>query len=162
MTETNLGKNSMNEHSTQQKPAFKKRSDYPHFITIPTRWMDNDVYGHVNNVQYYSYFDTAVNRYLIDQGVLDIYHSDVIGLVVETQCNYFRSIAFPEDIIVGVAVSKLGNSSVRYEIGLFKDDGEDAAAHGHFIHVYVDRTSQRPVALPTALRAALEQISVGG
>ncbi len=139
--------------------TYKSRSDYQHFITIPTRWMDNDVYGHVNNVQYYSYFDTAVNRYLIDQGVLDIHHSEVIGLVVKTQCNYFRSIAFPEDVTAGVAVSKLGNSSVCYEIGLFKDGETDAAAQGHFIHVYVDRASQRPVALPTALRTVLEQIA---
>ncbi len=139
---------------------LETRNDYRHFITIPTRWMDNDVYGHVNNVQYYSYFDTAVNRYLIDQGVLDIYHSEVIGLVVETQCKYMRSIAFPEDVIAGVAVTKLGNSSVRYDIGLFKGDEQEPAAQGHFVHVYVDRASQRPVPLPTPLRNVLEQISV--
>lgn len=150
----------MSDNPATQTRTFKKHSDYPHFITIPTRWMDNDVYGHVNNVQYYSYFDTAVNRYLIDQGVLDIYQGDVIGLVVETQCNYFRSIAFPEDIVVGVAVSKLGNSSVHYQIGLFKEGGEDAVAQGHFIHVYVDRISQRPVALPSELRNALEHIVI--
>ncbi|MEH6627819.1 MAG: thioesterase family protein [Motiliproteus sp.] len=138
---------------------LQKRADYRHFITIPTRWMDNDVYGHVNNVQYYSYFDTAVNRYLIDQGVLDIYHSEVIGLVVETQCKYMRSIAFPEDVIAGVAVTKLGNSSVRYDIGLFKGDEQDPVAQGHFVHVYVDRGSQRPVPLPAPLRNVLEQIS---
>ena len=149
------------ETKAENKP-FTSRADYRHFITIPTRWMDNDVYGHVNNVQYYSYFDTAVNRYLIDQGVLDIHHSEVIGLVVETQCNYLRSIAFPEDVSVGVAVSKLGTSSVRYEIGLFKDGKTDAAAQGHFIHVYVDRASQRPVPLPTALRNVLEQIANQG
>ncbi|MEH6650510.1 MAG: thioesterase family protein [Motiliproteus sp.] len=139
---------------------FQTRADYRHFITIPTRWMDNDVYGHVNNVQYYSYFDTAVNRYLIDQGVLDIRSSEVIGLVVETQCKYYRSIAFPEDVIAGVSVAKLGNSSVRYEVGLFKEGDNDAVAQGHFVHVYVDRTTQRPVPLPAALRAALENISV--
>ncbi|WP_417225661.1 acyl-CoA thioesterase [Amphritea sp.] len=139
---------------------LESRSDYPHMITIPTRWMDNDVYGHVNNVQYYSYFDTAVNKYLIDQGVLDIYHSEVIGLVVETQCNYFSSVAFPADVIAGVAVTRLGNSSVRYEIGLFLEGQDKPSAQGHFIHVYVDRASQRPVALPAPLRAALEKISV--
>lgn len=147
----------MNDNTNSK--SYKNRSDYQHFITIPTRWMDNDVYGHVNNVQYYSYFDTAVNRYLIDQGVLDIHHSEVIGLVVKTQCNYFCSIAFPEDVTAGVAVSKLGNSSVCYQIGLFKDGETDAAAQGHFIHVYVDRESQRPVVLPTALRTVLEQIA---
>jgi acyl-CoA thioester hydrolase len=139
---------------------FQTRADYRHFITIPTRWMDNDVYGHVNNVQYYSYFDTAVNRYLIDQGALDINRSDVIGLVVETQCKYYRSIAFPEDVIAGVSVAKIGNSSVRYEVGLFKEGDDNVVAQGHFVHVYVDRSSQRPVSLPTVLRAVLEKISV--
>tara|TARA_R110001583_G_scaffold195486_1_gene374116 strand:- start:3930 stop:4397 length:468 start_codon:yes stop_codon:yes gene_type:complete len=148
------------EITKQEVKRFQTRADYRHFITIPTRWMDNDVYGHVNNVQYYSYFDTAVNRYLIDQGVLEIRSSEVIGLVVETQCKYYRSIAFPEDVIAGVSVAKLGNSSVRYEVGLFKEGDDDAVAQGHFIHVYVDRTTQRPVPLPAVLRAALERISV--
>ncbi|MGY8869762.1 MAG: acyl-CoA thioesterase [Pseudomonadales bacterium] len=139
---------------------LETRADYPHFITIPTRWMDNDVYGHVNNVQYYSYFDTAVNKYLIDQGVLDIQNSEVIGLVVETQCQYYSSIAFPDDVIAGVAVTKLGNSSVRYEIGLFLGDEDKPSAQGRFVHVYVDRASQRPVTLPTALREALVKLSV--
>jgi acyl-CoA thioester hydrolase len=139
---------------------LETRADYPYFITIPTRWMDNDVYGHVNNVQYYSYFDTAVNKYLIDQGVLDIYNSEVIGLVVETQCKYYSSIAFPDDIIAGVAVTRLGNSSVRYEIGLFLEGQDKPSAQGHFIHVYVDRATQRPVSLPADLRETLEQLSV--
>ncbi|WP_290697163.1 thioesterase family protein [Amphritea sp.] len=139
---------------------LETRADYPYFITIPTRWMDNDVYGHVNNVQYYSYFDTAVNKYLIDQGVLDIYNSEVIGLVVETQCKYYSSIAFPDDIIAGVAVTRLGNSSVRYEIGLFLEGQDKPSAQGYFIHVYVDRATQRPVSLPADLRETLEQLSV--
>ena len=140
--------------------TLETRADYQHFITIPTRWMDNDVYGHVNTVQYYSYFDTAVNRYLIDQGVLDIHKSDVIGLVVETQCRYYSSIAFPDDVIAGIAVTKLGNSSVRYEVGLFLGDTQKPSAQGHFVHVYVDRASQTPVALPAALRATLQKIAV--
>jgi len=137
-----------------------KKSDYPHFLAIPTRWMDNDVYGHVNNVQYYSYFDTVVNRYLIDEGVLDIHASAVIGLVVETQCRYFSSIAFPDEVQAGLRVTKLGNSSVRYEVALFRNRHELASAQGHFVHVYVDRATQKPVALPEDLRAALERIRV--
>ncbi len=136
------------------------RADYPHHLAIPTRWMDNDVYGHVNNVVYYSWFDTAVNRYLIDEGVLDIAASPVIGLVVATNCAYFASVAFPDEIVAGVRVAHLGNSSVRYEIGLFKPGLDTPAAAGEFTHVYVDRASNRPTALPAALRAALEKIVV--
>ncbi len=138
--------------------SIATRADYAHFLVIPTRWMDNDVYGHVNNVQYYSYFDTVVNRYLIDQGVLDIYNSPVIGLVVETQCRYSSSIAFPDEVHAGLRVAKLGNSSVRYEVGLFKNQEELAAAQGYFVHVYVDRATQRPTSLPADLRAVLERI----
>lgn len=134
------------------------RSAYGAFQTITTRWMDNDVYGHVNNVQYYSFFDTAVNRWLIEQGVLDIHHGQVIGLVVETSCSYFQPIAFPETVHAGIRVAKLGNSSVRYEVGLFRDDDQTVSAAGHFIHVYVDRATSRPVPLPAPLRAILSTL----
>lgn len=136
------------------------RSAYPHFLTIPTRWMDNDVYGHVNNVVYYSYFDTVVNRYLIDSGVLEIETSPVIGLVIETSCNYFAPITFPDRVEAGLRVAKLGNSSVRYEVGLFRDDDPTPAAAGHFVHVYVDRETRRPTALPVPMREALARIAV--
>lgn len=143
--------------SDRQEPG--KRQDYRHFTTIGTRWMDNDVYGHINNVQYYSYFDTAVNRYLIGKAVLDIHAGEVIGLVVETHCNYFSSASFPDDIEVGLRVAHLGRSSVRYEVGLFVDGREQAVAQGHFVHVYVDRSSQQPVELPEALRNALARLA---
>ena len=139
--------------SARQSPD--QRKDYRHFMTITTRWMDNDVYGHINNVQYYSYFDTAVNRFLIDQGTLDIHHGDVIGLVVETHCNYFSSAAFPADIEAGLRVAHLGRSSVRYEVGLFVGGREQAIAQGHFIHVYVERDSEKPVSIPDDLRSVL-------
>jgi len=142
------------------KPAAEPRSAFRHFQAIPTRWMDNDVYGHVNNVVYYSYFDTVVNQYLIEQRVLDIETSRVIGLVIETRCNYFRSITFPDVVHAGLRVARLGNSSVRYEVGLFRNDDDEAAAQGHFVHVYVDRTTRRPTPLPTAMRAVLQEIAV--
>ncbi|MGN7103051.1 acyl-CoA thioesterase [Ralstonia holmesii] len=135
------------------------RDDYRHFHTITTRWMDNDVYGHVNNVVYYSYFDTVVNAYLIQQGVLDLEHSDTIGLVIETQCNYFAPLSFPDPVVAGLRVARLGNTSVRYEVGLFRGDAQEAAAQGHFVHVYVDRETRRPVPLPDALRAVLEPLA---
>jgi acyl-CoA thioester hydrolase len=134
------------------------RSAYKHFLPIATRWMDNDVYGHVNNVVYYSYFDTVVNEYLIARGALDIANSPVIGLVVETGCNYFASIAFPEKIDAGLRVARIGNSSVRYEVALFREGGDVAVAQGHFVHVYVDRATLRPQALGEALKAALAKI----
>lgn len=137
------------------KPQARQRSDFKVFSPITTRWMDNDVYGHVNNVTYYSYFDTAVNGYLLEQGVLDIHGGAVIGLVVETSCQYFSSIAFPDTIEAGFKVAKLGNSSVRYEIGIFKKGEPLSAAHGYFVHVYVDKESRRPVPLPPALKNAL-------
>jgi acyl-CoA thioester hydrolase len=136
-----------------------QREGYRHFMTITTRWMDNDVYGHINNVQYYSYFDTAVNRFLIDQGVLDIHHGEVIGLVVETQCNFFSSAAFPADIEAGIRVAHLGRSSVRYEVGLFVDGRDQAIAQGHFVHVYVDRASEKPVNIPAKLRSVLSMLA---
>lgn len=121
--------------------------------------MDNDVYGHVNNVTYYSYFDTAVNGYLLEQGMLDIHGGGIIGLVVETGCQFFSSIAFPDAIEAGFKVAKLGNSSVRYEIGIFKRGESLSAAHGHFVHVYVDKQNRRPVPLPAELRNALEALA---
>jgi acyl-CoA thioester hydrolase len=139
-----------------------RRDDFPHFLAIPTRWMDNDAYQHVNNVVYYSYFDTAVNRFLIDNGVLDIQQDRVVGMVVDTGCSYFHSIAFPDTVHVGVRVAKLGNSSVRYELALFKNDAPHPAAAGHFVHVYVDRDSNRPVPIPAAVRSALGPITVSG
>ena len=142
------------------KPHPQTRSDYRHFLPIATRWMDNDVYGHVNNVVYYSYFDTVVNEYLIAQGVLDIVNSPVIGLVVETGCSYFASIAFPEKLDAGLRVAKLGNSSVRYEVALFRDGSEHAAAQGHFVHVYVDRMTLKPQSLGEKLKAALQKIQL--
>ncbi len=134
------------------------RAAYRHFLPIQTRWMDNDAYGHVNNVVYYSWFDTVVNEYLIRSGVLDIESSEVIGLVVETRCHYFRELAFPQRVTAGLRVTRAGNSSVRYEIGLFGTDDDDASAQGYFVHVYVDRATRRPAQLPTALRQALERI----
>jgi acyl-CoA thioester hydrolase len=140
----------------REAPETKDR--YPHLLTVPTRWMDNDVYGHVNNVVYYSYFDTVVNGYLISSGVLDIKRSPVIGLVVETQCRYFKPITFPDAVHAGLRVARLGSSSVRYEVGIFRNDEESAVAQGYFVHVYVDREGRRPTALPPEMRAALERI----
>lgn len=137
------------------RPSPEPRSAYAAFRTITTRWMDNDVYGHVNNVVYYSWFDTAVNAYLIEQGVLDIHAGSTIGLVIETQCNYFAPLAFPQNIEAGIRVARLGGSSVRYEVGLFAEGEDLCAAKGHFVHVYVDRETRRPVPVPESLRAVL-------
>ena len=142
-----------------EKPGPMPRNAYKVFRAISTRWMDNDVYGHVNNVVYYSWFDTAVNAWLIEQGVLDTTGGETIGLVIETQCNYFSALTFPQTVEAGIRVAKLGNSSVRYEVGLFAQGVERAAAQGHFVHVYVDRHTRRPVPLPAALRAALETLT---
>ena len=142
-----------------ERPQAQPRSAYAHFQTITTRWMDNDVYGHVNNVTYYSYFDTAVNRYLIEAGVLDIHAGGVIGLVIETHCNYFAPLAFPKNVEAGIRVAHIGRSSVRYEIGLFEEGQAGAAACGHFVHVYVDRDTRRPVPLPDDLVAALGRLT---
>ena len=136
------------------------RAAYARFVPITTRWMDNDAYGHVNNVVYYSFFDTAVNGLLIEAGALDIHKSPVIGLVVETQCRYLSSLAFPDRVTAGVRVAHLGTSSVRYEIGLFRNDEERASAQGHFVHVYVDRASSRPVPLPQALQSVLAPLAL--
>lgn len=141
------------------RPQPTPRSAYRHFCAIETRWADNDAYGHVNNVVYYAFFDTAVNRHLIEAGVLDIARSPVIGLVVETRCTYFSSIAFPDRVSAGLKVLHLGTSSVRYEIGLFRNDAELASAVGSFVHVYTERASNRPAPIPPATRALLQTLA---
>ena len=138
-----------------QPLAPLRRDEFPYLQSISTRWSDNDVYGHVNNVVYFSYFDTVVNQYLIEKGVLDIHGGDVIGLVVENSCRYFQSLQFPDRVAAGVQVQRLGTSSVIYRIGLFRGDEQNPAAEGRFVHVYVDRASRKPVPLPTGLRIAL-------
>lgn len=140
---------------TQTTP---QRSDYRHFQPIITRWHDNDVYGHVNNVTYYSFFDTAVNTYLIEHGGLDIHDGEVVGFVVSSACDYFASIAFPERIEIGLRVGKFGNSSVQYELAVFKAGEEEACAAGRFVHVFVDRGSNLPVSIPGSLREALQRL----
>jgi len=141
------------------RPQALPRSHYPRFRTITTRWMDNDAYGHVNNVVYYSFFDTAVNAHLIEAGALDLETGPVIGLVVETKCNYFAPLAFPQAVDAGLRVAHVGRSSVRYEVGLFGAGQALSAAAGHFVHVYVDRATRRPVdALPPALLMALDPL----
>ncbi len=137
-------------------PVQESRERYAHLTAIDTRWMDNDAYGHVNNVVYYSYFDTAVNRWLIERALLDVAGSAAIGLVVETGCRFLRSLTFPDRVIAGIRVAHLGRSSVRYEIGLFRNDENDAAAAGHFVHVYVDRETRKPVPIPAPTRDALQ------
>lgn len=144
---------------TSERPRQQDRAAYRVFRPITTRWMDNDAYGHVNNVVYYSWFDTAVNALLIEHGLLDIESGATIGLVIETRCNYFESLAFPQAVEAGVRVSHLGNSSVRYEVGIFAAGRALCAAAGHFVHVYVDRASRRPVALPPQLKQFLETLS---
>jgi acyl-CoA thioester hydrolase len=134
------------------------RTAYRHFLPITTRWMDNDVYGHVNNVVYYSYFDTVINRYLISAGGLDVAGGPVIGVAAESHCRFRRAVAFPAELEAGLRVGKLGRSSVRYEIGIFAPGEEEAAAEGWFVHVFVDRATRRPVALPEGLRAALARL----
>ena len=136
------------------------RADYPHFQAITTRWHDNDLYGHVNNVTYYSFFDSAVNTYLIEHGGLDIHEGAVVGFVVSSACDYFASIAFPDRIEIGLRVGTLGNSSVQYELAVFKQGEDEACAAGRFVHVFVDRQSNRPVSIPPALREALSAVLV--
>ena len=140
------------------RPEPGKRSEYVEFMPIQTRWMDNDVYGHVNNVVYYSYFDTVVNLYLIDPGGLDFHNAPVVGIMAETMCRYYRSIAYPEAIDAGLRVGRLGTSSVRYEIGLFGVEDEQARAEGHLVHVFVDRATNTPVPIPAGIRAALQRL----
>ncbi len=138
--------------------ATETRARYPHFLVIPTRWMDNDVYGHVNNVVYYSYFDTVINAYLVRAGGLDIQGSPVVGVCAESTCRYRAPLAFPEPVSAGLRVGRLGRTSVRYEIGLFKEGEDEAAAEGHFVHVFVERAAMTPVPIPERIRAALERI----
>jgi acyl-CoA thioester hydrolase len=140
------------------RPSRPDRSAFRLFRPIATRWMDNDAYGHVNNVHYYSYFDSAVNGWLVEKGLLAITESPVIGLVVESGCSSFESVAFPEALEAGMAVAHLGRSSVRYRIGIFKQGAQQAAAQGHFVHVYVDRVTQRPVEIPAETRRALSDL----
>ena len=137
------------------KPQMPHRDSFPVFRGITTRWMDNDAYGHVNNVVYYAWFDTTVNAYLIEHGVLDPNAGDVVGVVVETLCRYHDSVSFPEPVEAGLRVERIGTSSVRYEIGIFKVGAELASADGHFVHVYVDRKTRRPVPVPDAVRAVI-------
>ena len=141
------------------RPTRPDRSAFRLFRPIATRWMDNDAYGHVNNVHYYSYFDSAVNGWLIENGLLSIADSPVIGLVVESGCTYFESVAFPDRLEAGIVVAHLGRSSVRYRIGIFKAGVAQAAAQGHFVHVYVDRNTQRPVEIPPEMRAVLSELA---
>ncbi|GAC1346214.1 MAG: thioesterase family protein [Myxococcales bacterium] len=141
--------------------AGETRRGFRHFLEIPTRWADNDVYGHVNNATYYAYFDTAVNRLLVDRGLLDLATSPSIGIVVETTCRFHRSLAFPDVVEAGLRVARIGNSSVRYELGIFRRGDEAAAATGHFVHVYVDRVTRRPTPVPDAVRAALAPLVAG-
>lgn len=143
--------------TSSKRPQAEFRSAYKAFRAIGTRWSDNDIYGHVNNVVYYSWFDTAVNGLLIERGALDIHAGPAIGLVVETQCNYFAPLSFPEPVVAGIRVAHVGASSVRYEVALFpQDDSLPCAAKGHFVHVYVDRATRRPAALPPELLSVLE------
>lgn len=145
-----------------REPRAERRQDYRHFLVIPTRWRDNDLYGHVNNVVYYEYFDTVVNRCYITEGGLDIHEGPVIGLVVETLCRFHRPLGFPDEVEAGLRVARLGTSSVRHEIGIFRRGEEEPAATGHFIHVFVDRTTRRPAPIPPSIRAALERLAGTG
>lgn len=140
-------------------PASTARTGYKHFLPLQTRWADNDIYGHVNNVAYYGYFDTIVNEYLINTDALDIHEGEIIGLVVETGCKYFAPLEFPQKLEGALRVAHIGNSSVRYELAIFKPGEDEPAAEGHFVHVYVNRETRRPVKLPAAFRAALEKLS---
>ena len=144
--------------SAEREPR-ETRAAYPRLVPLATRWGDNDVYGHVNNVVYYAFFDTAVNGILVEAGALDIARSPVIGLVVETGCRYFAPVAFPDRITAGVRVARLGRTSARYEVAIFREDEPEAAAQGHFVHVYVDRDTRRPVPLPERLRAVLTRLA---
>lgn len=146
--------------SDKPRPDIPGRDRFRAFVPVTTRWMDNDVYGHVNNVTYYSYFDTAVNGVLVRAGVLDIERSPAIGLVVETGCRYFAPVAFPDELEVGIAVAHLGSSSVKYEVGVFRAGAATPAAAGHFVHVYVDRATRRPTPIPAEVRAVLEGMRV--
>ncbi len=143
--------------SRSERPAPPDRAIFPYLARLPTRWSDNDIYGHVNNVVYYSYFDTAIAGLLIHEGGLDPWTGEVIGIAVETGCRFHSSLAYPDLVTVGVGIAHLGTSSVRYRIGIFRNEETTAAADGHFVHVFVDRVSQRPTAIPPGIRATLER-----
>lgn len=142
------------------RPEPGRRNQYAQFMPVQTRWMDNDVYGHVNNVVYYSYFDTVVNRYLIDPGGLDFHNAPIVGIMAETMCRFHRSFAYPEAIEAGLRVGLLGSSSVRYEVGLFGEGEDQARVEGHLVHVFVERASNKPVPIPARIRTALERLIV--
>lgn len=137
---------------------IESRNSYAVFYPITTRWSDNDLYGHVNNVTYYSYFDTAANRYLIEAGGLDIHNAPVIGVVVESHCNYHSGVAYPQSLEAGLRVDKLGSRSVTYGIGIFEEGAPMASANGHFVHVFVERDTNKPAPIPNGIRQALEKI----
>ena len=139
--------------------VHETRNGYKHFKDIPTRWMDNDLYGHVNNVLYYSYVDTVTNEYLITEGGLDIHNDPVIGVVVESHCNFYQPLVFPETVLAGLRVGRIGTTSVRYEIGLFSESSETVCATAHFVHVFVDRATNKPAPIPDKLRDCLNRIS---
>ena len=141
-------------------PKNETRTDYKVFVPITTRWADNDVFAHVNNVTYYSYFDTAVNQYLIENGGFDIARSPAIGVVVETMCRFFRSVAFPDRLEVGLRVAKLSRSSIRYEIGIFKAGDDAVCAAGHFVHVYVRRPDMQVIAVPDKVKQVVAPLLV--
>src|SRR2546427_2682570 len=143
-----------------ERPQAQDRAAYAHFSTITTRWMDNDIYGHVNNVSYYSYFDTAVNEHLIRAGGLDIRAGPEIGVVAETSCRFHKPLSFPDVVDAGLRVAKLGRSSVTYEIGLFRQGDDEPAATGRFVHVWGDRKSRRPISVPLSVRSALASLVV--
>lgn len=147
----------MSGMSSRAQP--RRRSDFPRFFTVPTRWGDNDVYGHVNNAVYYTYFDTVINQHLIASGALDIAQGEVIGLAVQTGCHYFAPLHYPEPVEAGLSVAEVGRTSVRYEVGLFASGAELSAAWGHFVHVYVDRQTRKPAELTEALRRAVTALS---
>ena len=136
------------------------RRTYPHFELLPTRWLDNDAYGHVNNVVYYALFDTVINRWLIEEGGLDIHGGDVLGVCAESHCSYHQGFSFPETVEAGLRVTELRTRSVRYEIGIFREGAEEAAAEGWFVHVFVERVSRTPTPIPEGIRAALERLRV--
>jgi acyl-CoA thioester hydrolase len=148
-----------NEAAALDRPQPLPRSAYRRFVPLTTRWLDNDAYGHLNNVVYYALFDTAVNGVLIAAGAIDVAASEVIGYVVETHCNYFAPLAFPQALEAGIRVGRVGGSSVRYEIGIFAAGAAETAARGHFIHVYVDRATERPVALPDRLMQVVKELA---
>jgi acyl-CoA thioester hydrolase len=145
-----------------RRASVETRSRYRHFLSLQTRWADNDLYGHVNNVTYYSYFDSVVNRYLVDAGGLDIFRGQVIGVVVETMCRFVKPLAFPEAIDAGLRIRKIGTSSVRYEVGVFRAGEDEAAAHGYVVHVFVERATNKPVPVPAPIREALGRILASG